>query len=52
MNKSRVSQAIGQHRGNIAVICAELGLKELKIHGIDMIDDEISIVSIEKAAEM
>ncbi len=52
VNKSRVSQAIGQHRGNIAVICAELELKELKIHGIDMIDDEISIVSIEKAAEM
>ena len=49
VNKSRVSQAVGQHRGNVSRLTAEFGLKELKIRGIDAENDEISIVSIEKA---
>jgi len=48
VNKSRVSQAVGQHRGNVSRLTAEFGLKELKIRGIDAENDEISIVSIEK----
>ena len=49
VNKSRVSQAVGQHRENISRLTAEFGLKELKIRGIDAEKDEISIDSIEKA---
>lgn len=49
VNKSRVSQAVGQHRENISRLTAEFGLKELKIRGIDEEKDEISIDSIEKA---
>lgn len=49
VNKSRVSQAVGQHRENISRLTAEFGLKELKIRGIDAGKDEISIDSIEKA---
>lgn len=49
VNKSRVSQAVGQHRENVSRLTAEFGLKELKIRGIDAEKDEISIVSIEKA---
>lgn len=49
VNKSHVSQAVGQHRGNVSRLTAEFGLKELKIRGIDAENDEISIVSIEKA---
>ena len=48
VNKSHVSQAVGQHRGNVSRLTAEFGLKELKIRGIDAENDEISIVSIEK----
>lgn len=49
VNKSRVSQAVGQHRENVSRLTAEFGLKELKIRGIDEEKDEISIDSIEKA---
>lgn len=49
VNKSRVSQAVGQHRENVSRLTAEFGLKELKIRGIDAEKDEISIDSIEKA---
>ena len=52
VNKSRISQAVGQHRGNVSRLCAEFGLAELKIRGVDAENDEISIVSIEKTAEM
>ena len=48
VNKSRVSQAVGQHRGNVSRLTAEFGLKELKIRGIDAENDEISRVSNEK----
>ncbi len=52
VNKSRISQAVGQHRGNVSRLCAEFGLAELKIRGVDAENDEISIVSIEKTAEI
>ncbi len=48
VHSSRISQTVGQHRCNIRALCAEFGLKELKITGHQGEKDEIGIVSVEK----
>jgi len=48
VHPSRISQTVGQHRCNIRALCAEFGLKELKITGHQGEKDEIGIVSVEK----
>lgn len=52
VNKRLVSQTVGQHRENITRLCAEFDLAGLKIRGVDAENDEISILSIEKAREI
>jgi len=47
VDKSRVSQMTGQRRQNIRRLCADFGLKELKIRGQEQEKDEITIVSVE-----
>ncbi len=47
VHKSRISQMTGQHRRNISALCAEFGLKELKITAHQGEKEEINIVSVE-----
>ncbi len=47
VHKSRVSQMTGQRRQNIERLCADFGLKELKITAHDGEKEEINIVSVE-----
>lgn len=47
VHKSRVSQMTGQHRQNVQRLCADFGLKELKITAHQGEKEEINIVSVE-----
>lgn len=47
VHKSRISQMTGQRRQNIERLCADFGLKELKITAHDGEKEEINIVSVE-----
>ena len=44
----KLSQMIGQHRGNIAAICAQFGLAGLKVRPLPPENGEIAVLSVEK----
>lgn len=44
----KLSQMIGQHRGNIAALCAQFGLAGLKVRPLPPENGEIAVLSIEK----
>lgn len=50
--RGKMSQMTGQHRENIRSLCTEFDLKGLKVVEGDLENDEISIVSVEKAEPM
>ena len=52
VGRGLTSQAVGQHRGNIAVLCSELGLRELRITESPKKRAEMRIVSVEMRREM
>lgn len=47
VNSARISQMTGQHRENIRALCAEFGLKELKIRAAAVENEEILLLSVE-----
>lgn len=51
VHPSKISQMTGQHRANIQALCREFSLAGLKIKGNDGNNDEIAILSVEKARE-
>ena len=48
VNKSKISQMVGQHRQNIETLCREFSLKELKIREAQVNGEEILLISVEK----
>ena len=44
----KLSQMIGQHRGNIAALCAQFGLAGLKVRPLPPENGEIAVLSVEK----
>lgn len=44
----KLSQMIGQHRGNIAALCAQFGLAGLKVRPFPPENGEIAVLSVEK----
>ena len=47
VNKSKVSQMVGQHRQNTEKLMAEFSLNSLKVRAADVKDDEILLISVE-----
>lgn len=52
VNKSKISQMVGQHRQNIETLCREFSLKELKIREAQVNGEEILLISVEKSEKM
>ncbi len=52
VHPSKISQMTGQHRANIQALCDKFSLAGLKIKGNDGNNDEIAVVSVEKAREI
>ena len=48
VHASKVSQMTGQHRENLKRLCADLGLRNIKVKAVETEKDEIVIVSVEK----
>lgn len=48
VEKSKISQMIGQHRQNIESLCREFSLKQLKIREAQVKGEEILLISVEK----
>ena len=47
VDQSKISQMVGQHRQNVEKLCAEFGLRSLKVVGKPLKNHEIEIVSVE-----
>ena len=48
VNKSQISQMVGQHRQNIRKLCDKFSLKELKVRAAAAEEGEVLLLSAEK----